>query len=540
MSWSSGKGEKVKEAATNTGAIARSAGTVSIAVMCSRVLGLVREQAFAVLFGAGFAYDSFVVAFRIPNLLRDLFGEGALSSAFVAVFTDYDTNRDAAQTWRLANNVLAFFAVMLSLITIAGILCAEPLVLLLVDADFELVANKVALTSMLTMIMFPFLIFISLAAVVMGILNSKGHFFVPALSSSFFNMGSIVGGVSLAYLLPKFGQPAIMGMAIGTLIGGFLQLACQVPLLKKTGFVFRPVLDLRHPGLLRILKLMVPAVIGLSATQLNIFINTYFASSCPEGSLSWLNYAFRLVQLPIGVFGVAISVASLPVLARFAARKDMHNMRETYASSLVMAFCLTIPATIGLFLLGEHIIRLIFQYGSFTAADTLMTAQALAFYSLGLLAYAAVKITVPVFYALNDTRYPVIGSFIAVAVNICMILATIDMLQHRAMALSISCAMTANFLFLGAVLYRKLSGYSLSYLSLSLCKIIVAAAVMAVWVLAVEKLLADWMQSGFLGSIVGLLSLILSAALLYGGVLYLVQLKELTLIVEKVRARVRG
>ncbi|MBW1792664.1 MAG: murein biosynthesis integral membrane protein MurJ, partial [Deltaproteobacteria bacterium] len=230
----------MKNPSQDTGKIARSAGTVSIAVMCSRVLGLVSEQAFAALFGAGYAYDSFVVAFRIPNLLRDLFGEGALSSAFVTVFSGYDSQKGEVETWKMANNVLSFFAVLVSLITLCGIVFAEPLIHLLVDAEFAQVAGKVELTRKLTVIMFPFLVFISLSAAVMGMLNTKGRFFVPAMASSFFNLGSIIGGVSLSLLLPKFGYPAIMGMAIGTLIGGFLQLAGQLPSLFKVGFTFRP------------------------------------------------------------------------------------------------------------------------------------------------------------------------------------------------------------------------------------------------------------------------------------------------------------
>ncbi len=291
----------MKKPSDSTGQIAKSAGLVSIAVMCSRVLGLVREQVMASLFGAGMAYDSFVVAFRIPNLLRDLFGEGALSAAFVAVFSDYDTNKGENATWQLANNVLVSIAILLSCITLLGIIFAGPLVSLIAP-DFSHVAGKVELTRKLTVIMFPFLVFVSIAAVVMGILNSKGRFFVPSISSSFFNLGSIIGGVSLAFVLPRFGYPAIAGMAIGTLIGGFLQMAGQFPSLWKTGFRFKPRMDLRDPGLRRVFLLMIPAIIGLGATQINIFVNTNFASSCAEGSVSWLNYAFRLVQFPIGVF----------------------------------------------------------------------------------------------------------------------------------------------------------------------------------------------------------------------------------------------
>jgi len=534
------QGEKVKKAACDTGRIARSAGTVSVAVMCSRVLGLVREQVFAVLFGAGFAYDAFIVAFRIPNLLRDLFGEGALSSAFVSVFSEYDAKKGEKQTWQLANNVLVFFAMLLSLITIAGIWFADPLVRLLVDSEFVQVPGKLDLTRQLTIVMFPFLIFISLSAVVMGMLNTKGRFFIPAMASSFFNMGSIIGGLGMAYLLPKFGYPPIMGMAIGTLTGGFLQFAGQLPTLFRAGFCFAPRLDLHDPGLLRILRLMLPAIIGLSATQLNIFINTRFASSCAEGSVSWLNYAFRLVQLPIGLFGVAISIASLPVIARYAAENDSVKLRETFTSSLTMAFCLTLPASFGLWLLAEPIIRIIFQHGAFSAFDTERTAEALRFYSVGLFAYSAVKIMVPIFFALDDTRYPVIGSFLAVAANLIFISFSIDLFQHRAIALSTSSAMICNFFFLSVVLYRKLEGYSLAYLFEGIAKVLLASAVMSICLKALLIWGGDIFNKSTVLQITGVIVYIAAAVSVYGVLLYMMRVKELSLIIDKLRQRFLG
>ena len=527
----------MKKPAKDTGKIARSAGIVSIAVMCSRVLGLVREQVFAVMFGAGFAYDSFVVAFRIPNLLRDLFGEGALSSAFVTVFSDYDANRGAEETWRLASNVLLFFAMLLSIITVAGIVFAKPLILLLVDDEFAQVAGKLELTRILTIVMFPFLIFVSLAAVLMGILNTRGRFFIPSMASSFFNMGSIAGGVSLALILPRFGQPAILGMAIGTLIGGFFQFAGQIPVLLKTGFVFTPRLNLADPGLRRILRLMLPAVVGLSATQINIFINTRFASSCVQGSVSWLNYAFRLVQFPIGVFGVAISIASLPLIAKYASQNDLPRLKEAYASSLTMAFCLTIPATVGLYLLAVPIIRLIFEHGVFTAFDTARTAEALAFYALGLFAYSAVKIMVPVFFALDDTRYPVIASFIAVVMNIVVITLTLDLFQHRAIAFATSMSMIFNFFFLSAVLYRKVEGYSLAYLAAGTGKICLAAGIMGVWLINLMGWLEGSLDTGITRQIAGLFIYIASSVAVYGIILYFLRLRELNVLVDKLKAR---
>ncbi len=523
---------------SSTGKIARSAGAVSAAVMCSRVLGLIREQIFAGFFGAGYAYDAFVVAFRIPNLLRDLFGEGALSAAFVTVFSDYDTNKGQKATWKLASNVLVFFTILISALTLIGIYFAETLVHLLAD-DFQAVEGKIALTTDLTRIMFPFLLFVSLSAVVMGMLNAKDKFFIPALSSSFFNLGSICGGVSLAWLFPHFNQPAIAGMAWGTLIGGLLQLSMQLPTLFKIGFSFRPNLNLKDPGLRRILVLMLPATIGLSATQINIFVNTNFAARCMEGSVSWLNYAFRLVQLPIGVFGVALSIAVMPILAKQAARKDINGLKTTFTSSLIMVFSLTIPATAGLIVLAEPIVRLIFEHGAFTEIDTLQTAQALTYYAYGLFAYAAVKVMVPVFYAIGNTKFPLIGSFLAVASNIIIITMTIDLFQHRAIAFSTSCTMVINFLFLALILHRKLSGFSIRYLFIGILKIVTSCLLMTSGIWLLKSSLTAWLHGQLLMQLTGVFLLIGIGVLIYAVSLQLLGLPEFTLLTDKMKKKIR-
>jgi len=523
----------------NKKTIAKSAAVVSIAVMCSRLLGLVREQVFAGLFGAGFAYDSFVVAFRIPNLLRDLFGEGALSAAFVTVFSAYDSNRSKEETWQLASNVFTFIAILLSILSLLGIYFAGPIVSLLAP-DFSLIPGKAALTEKLTVIMLPFLIFISLSAVAMGILNTKGRFFIPALASSFFNLGSIIGGTALAFILPRYGQPAIAGMAIGTLIGGVMQLGFQLPSLYRTGFRYKPHINMADPGLRRILKLMVPATVGLSATQINIFINTNFAASCAEGSVSWLNYAFRLVQLPIGLFGVALSIAMLPLLAKQAAKKNIPDMRETMASSLTMVLALTLPATLGLIILSEPIIRLIFEHGAFTPGDTLATAQTLSFYAIGLFAYSANKVLVPAFYAIDRTRYPVIASFMAIAFNIVIIVFTIERFQHLAIALSTSCTMILNFFFLVIVLHRKMDGFPLKKMFRALFKIILATGGLTLLLLFSLSILETPLNGNKFYQMFSVLFIIGSAAAFYGLLLYLLRLQEAILLVNKLKGKIRS
>ena len=437
-----------QDSASQTGKIARAAGTVSLAVLFSRILGLVREQVFAGLFGAGLAFDAYVVAFRIPNLLRDLFAEGALSSAFVTVFTDYEQRLGQEKTWQLANNVVFCFTLLLSLVVMAGIWLSPDIVGVMAP-DFGTVPGKLELTTLMTRIMFPFLILVSLAALAMGVLNTKGKFFVPSVASSFFNLGSVVAGVGLALAAPRFGMAPIVGMAWGTLVGGSLQLLFQLPLLWRVGFRLKFVLNLREPGLLRIFRLMLPAVVGLSATQINIFINTFYASSCAQGSVSWLSYAYRLFHLPMGLFGVALMVATLPVVSRHAANHDLAALREALQSSLSLAILVTLPAACGLIFLAQPIIELIYQHGLFTSVDTQQTAAALALYSLGLAAFAGVKIIVPVYYALDDTRIPVLGSFVTVAANLFIIHLTLAALQHRAIALSTSLSLIAELFLPG-------------------------------------------------------------------------------------------
>jgi putative peptidoglycan lipid II flippase len=528
--------EPPSESQTTT-QVAKTAGSVGVAVFFSRILGLIREQVMAVLFGAGYYMDAFVVAFRIPNLLRDLFAEGALSAAFVTVFTDYDQKKGAEATWRLANNVLLTLTLILSLITLLGMVFSEEIIRIMAP-EFGRIQGKIALTRLLTNIMFPFLILISTAAVVMGILNTKGRFFIPAMASTFFNLGSIVGGVLCAWWAPSFGQPPIVGMAVGTLIGGFLQLAVQLPSLRKSGFSWRPHLSLKDEGLRRIMILMIPAVIGLSANQINIFINTNFAARCAQGSVSWLNYASRLMQFPIGLFGVAISIAALPVISRHASQKNIEALKSTYISSLTMAFLLTIPASFGLAFLAKPIIRLIFEHGRFHAQDTVHTAEALIYYSIGLFAYSSVKITVPVFYALRDTKYPVIASFLTVACNIAFVSLTLDIFQHKAIAFSQSITMIFNFFFLSAVLFRKVGGYDLKALLGSFLKIVLASLIMGLLAFYLYRALGLILNpEGLYNQLTALALVIPVAALVYFFLIRWLGIEEMNDVLNSVKKR---
>lgn len=486
--------------------IARSAGIVSIAVMGSRILGLVREQVFAAFFGPGVANDAFNIAFRIPNLLRDLFAEGALSAAFVSTFSRTLTQKGEREAWRLANLVSNGLFLVLSAVVLTGIAFAPQIVNLLVEPSRELADPTQAqfaydLTVKLTRILFPFLLMVSLAAVAMGILNSKDRYGVPASASTMFNVGSIIGGLACAYLfapdyiangasalwhqrqLPRddFGAAsAITGMAIGTLVGGMMQWLIQVPSLRDVGFRWQPILSFRDEGVRQVMRMMAPAIIGSAALQVNLVVNTTFATSLGEGRVSWLQFAFRLIYLPIGMFGVAISTATLPVASRAAAADNLEEFRRTIAQALRLTFLLTIPSAVGLIVLNKPIVALIYQHGRFTDYDTAQTGIALAYNAIGLTAYSAVRVLAPAFFALKDTRVPMMASLFSIVTNYVVAKSTVDYfgMGHRGLALSISAVSVVNFLLLFVFLRRKVGKIEGGKLLSTFIKVTVAAVVM--------------------------------------------------------------
>jgi putative peptidoglycan lipid II flippase len=478
--------------------VARSAGIVSMAVMASRVLGLVREMVFAFFFGASksYAIDAYFIAFRIPNLLRDLFAEGALSSAFVTVFSDYLVTKGEKAAFRLSNLIATALMLILGILVVLGIIFAHTVVAIIAPG-YESEPQKFELTVRLTRIMMPFILLIAMAAKAMGILNARDRFGVPALASSFFNLGSIVGGLAFALFLvdPTFAHPvssivdrpteAIFGMAYGVLIGGFLQFAVQWPSLRRAGFRYRPMLSFSDPGVRRILNLMGPAVIGAAAVQVNVLINSNFASKIPgDGPVAWLSYAFRLMQFPIGVFGVAIATATLPSISRSAALEELGTFKRTLASSIRLAFLLTVPSAVGLAVLSRPIIALIYQRGPFQSVDTDHTAGALAFYSIGLAGYAAIRILAPAFYALNDARTPMMISLLSIVINFVMNSILVGPLRERGLALSTSTVALMNFGLLYLIMRRRVDGIEGKRTAILLSKILAASGVMGIvcWV----------------------------------------------------------
>ncbi len=484
--------------------VARSAGVVSVAVMFSRVLGLIRETVFARLFGAGFLYDAFVVAFKIPNILRDLFAEGALSAAFVKVFTDYQIKKTEIEAWRLAALVFNVLAVVMSGITLIGILLA-PYVVPLLARGFS--PEKAELAVTLTQIMFPFILLVALAALAMGVLNTKGRFGIPASASTAFNICSILFGVGLAYWLSSGGwenppdksiipsdaaQWAIIGMAIGTLIGGAAQLLIQVPSLIKVGFRFSPLLSFADPGVKRVMRLMGPAIIGTSAVQVKVLVDVFVVSGI-EGGQSWLSFAFRLMQFPIGVFGVAVGTAAIPALSRLASQDNIVKFRQTLSDAMKLVFLLTIPAACGLIVLGEPIIAMIYQGGRFTGFDTNMVAWALAAYSIGLAGYAAIKVLSPSFYALDDAKTPMYVSLASIAIHAPTSFGMMYLLSgvgvtperpngfgHVGVALATSTVALVNFFALTFLMRRKINRLNGRDIGAAFIKILFASIVLSV------------------------------------------------------------
>jgi len=523
--------------------LARSAASAGAATLTSRILGVVREQVLAALFGAGNAMDAYNVAYRIPNLVRDLFAEGAMSSAFVPMFTRHLTTSGRESAWRLGNHVINALIVITVILVVLGMIFAEPIVGAFAGA-YRSVPGKLELTVFLTRMMLPFLTFVALAAAFMGMLNSLHRFFIPALSPAMYNVATIACAFAVVPLMPAFGLPAIAGIAIGSLLGGFAQLALQWPALNREGFRYRPALDWRDESLRRVLILMGPGTIGLAATQVNVFVNTVLATGEGTGAVSWLNYAFRLMYLPIGLFGVSIGTATLPAVSRYVALEDEPAARRTIADGLSLMMMLNVPATIGLMLLAAPIVRVIFERNAFTPADTAATAGALQFYALGLLGYSVVRIASPTFYALGQNRTPVLVSVATVLVNAGLNIALVRVLGYRGLALGTSIAALFNAVLLMVLLRRRLHGIEGGRVFTSFMKIAVASAAMGVATFAADRALAVWLPGGALLAQIVRLALTIGVSLLVlagaAHVLHVTEFREgMALVMRKLARRPR-
>jgi putative peptidoglycan lipid II flippase len=518
----------------------RAAGIVGMAILSSRILGLIREMIFAGLFGAGRNLDAFLMAFRLPNLLRDLFAEGALSTAFITTFSKKIAVDGDESAWRLANKVATLTAVFMSVVTLLGIVFAPQLVDLLTWGSWS--PDKTALTVLLTRIMWPFMLLVSLAALVMGMLNAKHVFGPPAMASSYFNLGSIIAGVAIGWWLdPNFGARSLVGLAIGTLVGGAWQLVGQFPSLCHVGYKYHVDFGWRDEGVRTVLTLMGPAVIAASAVQVNVLINSGFAASLGNGPVSWLNIAFRLMQLPLGIFGVAIGTVTLPLVSKSAAVGKMDEFRSILARGIRLAFLLTIPSAIGLAMFASPIISVIYQHGRFNAEMTRETAGALEFYAVGLVSYAVLKVLTPAFYAIGKRNTPMIISFIAIGANLFLNWLFTFRLGwgHRGLAFSTSLVATINFLLLYALMRLHVRRLETWQLLIGLGKMCLAGGVLALVCWAANYWWLDgWAQLRFLPKLCELLAAIAIGAAAFFSCAYLLRVSEVQDIVGIFRRKI--
>jgi putative peptidoglycan lipid II flippase len=491
---------------------AKATWKVSAAVMASRVLGLLREMMFAALFGGSKWMDCFYLAFRVPNLLRDLFAEGALSQAFVTTFSKQLKAEGEQSAWALANKMMTLAAVFMSVVTVAGIVAAPWVVELLTafsrGGGVPRAYNpaEFALTVTMVRVMWPFILLVSLAALVMGMLNARNIFGMPALASCFFNLGSMIGGAALGWWMdPHWGPQSLIGFSIGVVIGGLAQLVCQFPALRAVGYRFAADFHWRDPGVRQILRLMGPAVIAASVVQINVVVNSMFAYGVGEGAVSWLSYAFRLMQLPIGVFGVAVATVTLPALARAAVGGISEDFKPTLAKGMRLVAFLVLPSMLGLILLAEPIVSVLYERGHFGVMDRLQTAVALRAYAYGLLCYAWLKVLQPAFYAIDKRWLPMIVSIFALALNLGCNWFFVFVMHwgHASLALTTSITASVNFLILFVAMRRFVGDIGTRELLVLLVKLSVAGAAMAgVCLAATHFLLHDpgrlalWLRVG--------------------------------------------
>ncbi len=516
--------------------LTRSAGIVSLATMTSRVLGLVRDQALAYRFGAGDRMDAFLVALRIPNLLRELFAEGAMNAAFVPVFTRRLTRggRDAA--WRLGVQLINALAVITGGIVVAGIVFAEPLTRLFA-AGYQEVPGKFELTVQLTRIVLPFFTLVAIAAACMGMLNSLRRFFVPALSPAAYNVCLIAGTLVVVPLMPEGGVDPIAAVAAAVLLGGAGQIAAQWWALRREGFRWRPALDPADRTLREVAGLMGPATVAGAALQVNLLVNTHLATGEGTGAVTWLTMAFRLMYLPLGVFGVSIATVTLPAVSRHAAAGDLAAVRNAVFRGLRLMLAVMVPAAVGLAVLATPVVRLVFEHGEFTAADTPATARALVFYAPGIVGYAAVRLTAPVFYAFGNSLTPAGVGVATVAVNVGLNLALVRVMGYPGLALGTSLASWLNAGVLLVLLHHRLGGIDARRLADRLARTCLAAGIMGAAVAAAEGMAGNLAAEG------GLLieALVLGGEIMLGLVVLTAAARLLGIAeLDEVRAQILG
>lgn len=453
--------------------VVKAAGLMSVATFISRILGYIRDMIFAFYFGATGLSDAFFASFRIPNLLRELFAEGSMSSALIPVLTEHRQKRGEEETNRLIKITFTFIVIFVGIICLIGIMIA-PAIVTVIAPGFLNSPEKFSLTVTLTKIMFPFLLFISLASLIMGALNTKKVFFIPALAPAMLNITLIL---SIVFFESKASQPIIVA-AIGIVAGGFVQFAFQLPSFFRNKYKLGFDAGFSHPGLKKMLILLIPATFTLAVSQINIVVNTIFASFLPSGSITYLFYSMRLIHFPIGMFGVAIGMAILPTLSEHAVKGDFDKLRDDFSFALRLLFFITIPAMAGLIALREPIVNVLYQRGMFNYDATTATADALLFYSMAIWAVCGVRIVTASFYSMQDTKTPMKIGIVTLIINIIFSFLLLKPMKHSGLALAYAVASTANFSLLFIMLREKLGRVDGKNIILSFLKISAASLIM--------------------------------------------------------------
>jgi putative peptidoglycan lipid II flippase len=510
--------------------VMKAAGVVGAATLLSRILGYIRDAVIAWYFGAGHSSDAFIAAFRIPNLLRKLFGEGAIGNAFIPVLTDYLTEDGKDEGLHLARSALFVMSILLVVLSIFGILLAPMIVKVIAPGFFDS-PGKIPLTITLTRIMFPYIFFIGLVALCMGILNVFGHFAAPALAPVLLNLAMIC---SVIFICPYLSNP-VMGLAIGVILGGVLQLGLQLPFMIRKGLILRPKGKFFHPGLKKIGALMPPIILGGAVYQVNVLVGGLLGSLLKEGSVSYLYFADRLVQFPLGIFAIAAATAVLPSLSRQAARNDLDALKDTFGYAVRLIIFLTIPSMLGLIILREPIVALLFQRGEFSSLATQLTAQALLYYAMGLGAFSAVKIVAATFFALKDTRTPMIMAVISIVANIVLGIILMRPLAHGGLALATSLASILNLGLLVHALRSKLGSLGWRSIMRSAYRTLLSAGFMGVVVWGGVFVFIPPEGGEVMDLLPGLIGCILTGLIIYGTCSYLMKSPELLSVVAEVK-----
>lgn len=514
--------------------IARAAGILGSATMLSRIMGMVRDMVVSRLFGAGLATDAFFAAFQIPNMLRRFFAEGALTSAFVPTFSSTLTQSGEEKARELANTCFTLLTIVMAGVTLLGIIFS-PVIVGLMFPGFKAEPGKLELTVLLNRLMFPYIFFISLVALCMGILNTLRHFFTPAISTVFLNISMILAAICLR----GFFEVPVTALAVGVLIGGCIQLIMQLPVLWNKGFPLKPNFNFNSPEVRRIALLMLPSVFGVGVYYLNIAVSAVLASMLPQGSVSYLYYAQRLFEFPQGIFTVSVAQAVLPSMSRQAAEGDMAGMKETLSFGVRLTLFITVPAMAGLMVCSTPIFSLIFMGGAFDYATAVNSALALMYYSVGLSFVALTRVLAPVFYALKDTKTPVYTALIAFIINFCVSLALMEPLKHGGLALATTISAFCNMLMLLWLLRRKIGPFGGKSILRTTLKSTAASIPMAaaVWY---GCSLVDWSQAGhkiIKGAVLG--GSIVGGAAIYLLIMKLMQSEETLEVLSLLRRKLK-